>query len=326
MNSQPKVFITRALPQEAMDKLKTECQLEVNTHNRALTRAELEEGIQNVDAVISLLTDNIDAELLDLNPDLQVIANYAVGYDNIDVEACTERGIKVSNTPGVLTETTADLTWALLMAVARRVVEADKFTRSGKYESWGPMLMLGSDVYGKRLGIIGLGRIGKAVARRAAGFNMDVIYYNRSRKEEFAAEQGIEFRNFESLLVESDFISINTPLTPETKRMIGEREFKKMKNSAYIINTSRGAVIDEKALLHALRTGEIAGAGIDVYEDEPKLTPGLAEQDNLVMLPHIGSASIETRTKMGVIAAENILAGLKNENMPDIVNPEVQQK
>ncbi len=326
MNSQPKVFITRALPQEAMDKLKTECKLEVNTHNRALTRAELEEGIQNVDAVISLLTDNIDAELLDLNPDLQVIANYAVGYDNIDVEACTERGIKVSNTPGVLTETTADLTWALLMAVARRVVEADKFTRSGKYESWGPMLMLGSDVYGKRLGIIGLGRIGKAVARRAAGFNMDVIYYNRSRKEEFAAEQGIEFRNFESLLVESDFISINTPLTPETKRMIGEREFKKMKNSAYIINTSRGAVIDEKALLHALRTGEIAGAGIDVYEDEPKLTPGLAEQDNLVMLPHIGSASIETRTKMGVIAAENILAGLKNENMPDIVNPEVQQK
>lgn len=324
MNSQPKVFVTRSLPQESIDMLKQECKLEVNPHDRTLTRAELEEGIKGVDGMISLLTDNIDAELLDLNPDLQVIANYAVGYDNIDVEACTERGICVSNTPGVLTETTADLTWTLLMAVARRVVEADKYTRAGKYESWGPMLMLGSDVYGKKLGIIGLGRIGKAVAKRAAGFDMEVSYYSRSREKEFEAEYGVELKDIEDLLAESDFISIHTPLTSETEKMIGEKEFSQMKNSAYIINTSRGAVIDEKALLHALREGKIAGAGIDVYEDEPKLTPGLDRQDNLVMLPHIGSASVETRTKMAIMAAENILAGVKNEKMPNIVNPEVR--
>ncbi len=323
MNTQPEVFVTRRLPEKAMDMLKQECKLEVNPHDRTLTRAELEKGIQDVDAMISLLTDTIDADLLDINPDLQVIANYAVGYDNIDVEACTERGIRVSNTPGVLTETTADLTWALLMAVARRVVEGDKYTRAGKYESWGPMLMLGSDVYGKKLGIIGLGRIGKAVARRAAGFDMEVVYYNRSRKKEFEAEQGIKFREFDSLLAESDFISIHTPLTPETEKMIGEKEFKMMKNSAYVVNTSRGAVIDEKALLHALREKEIAGAGIDVYEDEPKLTPGLVSQDNLVMLPHIGSASVAARTKMAVMAAENVLAGLNNDEMPNLINPEI---
>ena len=315
------VYITRQLPRQAVEMLKPECSVEINPHDRALSRGELEEAIKGVDGIITLLSDNIDAELIDMNPDLEVIANYAVGYDNIDVEACSDRDIAVSNTPGVLTETTADLAWALILAAARRIPEADRYTREGRYEGWGPMLMLGSDVHSKTLGVMGLGRIGKAVARRgSAGFDMDVIYYNRSRDEEFEQEYGVEYRPLDELLEQSDFVSLHLPLTPATEKLIGEKELDKMKDEAYLINTARGAVVDENALLHALREGKIAGAGIDVYEDEPKLTPGLAGLDNLVMLPHIGSASVETRAEMAVMAAENMLAGLRGERMPNRIN------
>ena len=315
------VYITRQLPRQAVEMLKPECSVEINPHDRALSRGELEEAIKGVDGIITLLSDNIDAELIDMNPDLEVIANYAVGYDNIDVEACSDRDIAVSNTPGVLTETTADLAWALILAAARRIPEADRYTREGRYEGWGPMLMLGSDVHSKTLGVMGLGRIGKAVARRgSAGFDMDVIYYNRSRDEEFEQKYGVEYRPLDELLEQSDFVSLHLPLTPATEKLIGENELDKMKDEAYLINTARGAVVDENALLHALREGKIAGAGIDVYEDEPKLTPGLAGLDNLVMLPHIGSASVETRSEMAVMAAENMLAGLRGERMPNRIN------
>lgn len=321
---EPKVFVTRELPEKALDMIDKECDMEVFSHDRAMTRAELEEAVQGIDGLLCLLTEDIDDNLLELNPDLQVIANYAVGYDNIDVDACTKRGIPVSNTPGVLTDTTADLAWTLLMSTARRVVEADKFTRTGKYEGWGPMMLLGGDVYGKKLGIIGLGRIGQAVAKRAVGgFDMDVMYHDVNRNQEIEDEYGLEYKvELEDLLQEADFISVHVPLTPQTEKLIGEKEFNMMKDTVYIVNTSRGAVIDEKALVHALRNGDIAGAGLDVYEDEPKLTPGLAGEDNVVLLPHVGSASVETRTKMATMAAENLLAGLKGEEMPNIVNPE----
>ena len=321
--SKPEVFVTRKLPQKALTMIEKECSMEINPHDRAMTRGELKEAIQGIDGLLCLLTDDIDEELLDLNPDLKVIANYAVGYDNIDVEACTQKGIPVSNTPGVLDDTTADLAWTLLMCTARRVIEADKFIRAGKYEGWGPMMFLGGDIYNKTLGIIGLGRIGTGVARRARkGFGMDVNYYDANRKKEAEKELGINYLELNDLLQTSDFISVHVPLTSATEKMIGEKEFKIMKESAYLVNTARGAVIDEKALLQALRDGEIAGAGLDVYEDEPKLTPGLAGQDNVVLLPHIGSASIETRTKMATMAADNLLAGLKGEKMPNIINPE----
>lgn len=325
--SRPRVYVTRKLPQVALDMIAAECDMEVNPHDRVLTREELEEAVKGIDGLLCLLTDKIDGDLLDLNPNLKVIANYAVGFNNIDVDACTKRGIPVSNTPGVLTDTTADFAWTLLMATARRLVEADRFTRAGKYKGWGPMLMLGGDVYGKTLGVIGMGRIGQAFVKRAKGFDMRVIYYDAFRRSgEEEKELGIEYREFEDLLKEADFISIHVPLIPETEHLIGKKELEMMKKTAYLINTARGPIIDEKALVEALKNNEIAGAGLDVYEDEPELAPGLAELDNVTLAPHIASASIETRTKMAVMAAENLLAGLKGEKMPNIVNPEVFNK
>lgn len=321
--SKPKVYVTRRLPQEALDMIAAECDMQVNPHDRVMTREELEEAIQGIDGMLCLLTDTIDADLLDLNPNLKVMANYAVGYNNIDVDACTALKIPVSNTPGVLTETSADLAWALIMSVARRIVESDRFTREGKFHGWGPMMLLGGDIYGKTLGVVGLGRIGQSVIKRAKGFDMKVIYYNTRRKsEEEEKALGVEYRELDDLLKESDFVSIHVPLMPETTHLISERELKLMKETAYLINTARGPIVDEKALVTALREGEIAGAGLDVYEEEPKLAAGLAELDNTVILPHIASASIATRTKMGVMAAENLLAGLKGEKMPNLVNPE----
>ncbi|MFP4661735.1 MAG: 2-hydroxyacid dehydrogenase [Halanaerobiales bacterium] len=321
--SRPKVYVSRKLPQKALDMISAECNMEVNPHDRILTREELEEAIEGIDGLLCLLTDTIDADLLDLNPDLMVIANYAVGYNNIDLDACTERGIPVSNTPGVLTDTTADFAWTLLMATARRVVEADRFVRAGKYEGWGPMMFLGGDVHGKTLGVIGMGRIGKAFASRAKGFNMRVVYYDAFRlSPEEEKELGIEYLELDELLSLSDFVSIHVPLIPETKHLIGQSELELMKKTAYLINTSRGPIVDEKALVMALIEGEIAGAGLDVYENEPELMPGLVELDNVILAPHIASASIETRTKMGTMAAENLLAGLKGNKMPNLLNPD----
>lgn len=319
-----KAYVTRRLPEKALEMIAAECALAVNPHDRVLSRSELEDALQGIDGLLCLLTDTIDGPLLDLNSELKMIANYAVGYNNIDIAACTQRGIPVSNTPGVLTETTADLAWALLMAAARRVVESDRYVRSGKFIGWGPMMFLGSDVYGKTLGIVGMGRVGQAVARRASCFNMKVLYYNRTRiNREEEINLHVEYCDLQTLLQESDFVSLHVPLDDQTRHLIGEKELKMMKSTAYLINTARGPVVDEKALVRALRSNVLAGAGLDVYEDEPRLASGLSELDNTVLVPHIASASVDTRTRMAVMAAENLLAGLKGEKIPNLVNPEI---
>lgn len=323
MGLKPKVFVTRRLPQKALDRITAECDMMINPEDRVMTREELREAIKGVDGLLCLLTDTIDASLLDLNPNLKILANYAVGFNNIDVDACTARKIPVSNTPGVLTDTTADFAWTLLMAVARNLVEADTFTRAGKYRGWGPMMFLGGDVYGKTLGVLGLGRIGQAVIKRSQGFSMEAIYYDthrRSPEEERAL--GVEYREFEDLLKEADFVTIHVPLLESTRHLIGERELSLMKETAYLINTARGPIVHERALVEALREGVIAGAGLDVFEYEPEMAEGLVDLEDVTIAPHIASASVETRTKMAIMAAENLLAGLKGEAIPNLVNPE----
>jgi len=320
----PKIYVTRNLPQEGIDLLKTQFEVDVNPHDRVATRQEIIAGIRGKDALLCLLTDEIDAEIMDAGPKLKVIANYAVGFDNIDIKAATERGIAVTNTPGVLTETTADLAWVLLMAVARRIVESDKFMRSGKFQGWAPMLYLGNDIHGKTLGIVGFGRIGRAVARRASGFDMRVLYADRARApEEHEKACNAVFCPLDTLLGESDFISLHVPLTESTRHLISSAQFDMMKESSILINTARGPIVDEKALVRALREGEIAGAGLDVYEQEPGFEPELAEMDNVVMVPHIGSASVETRTKMATMAASGAIDVLRGRMPAHLVNPEV---
>jgi glyoxylate reductase len=264
---------------------------------------------------------------MDSAPRLRIISQYAVGYDNIDVKAATERGIYVTNTPGVLTETVADFTMALMMAIARRVVEADKYIRQGKWKvGWHPLYFLGTDLYGATLGIVGLGRIGSAVARRAKGFDMKILYYDVVRRENLEKELGAKFVDLDTLLKESDFVTLHVPLTPKTKDLIGERELKLMKPTAYLINTSRGKVVDEKALIKALKEGWIAGAALDVFYQEP--TPPdnpLLELDNVVVAPHIASASLETRSRMAEIVAENLIAFKEGKKPPTLVNPDVMK-
>ncbi|MBA2132967.1 D-glycerate dehydrogenase [Hydrogenispora sp. UU3] len=308
------------MPQPALDLLSASCEVEVNEEDRVLTKAELISKVKGRDAVLCLLTDTIDAEVLDAAQGVKIFANYAVGYNNIDVEAATKRKIWVSNTPGVLTDTTADLAWALIFAVARRVVEADRFTREGKFKGWAPMLFLGQDVTGKTLGIIGGGRIGEAVGKRAQGFAMKVLYNDIVRNVEFEKATGATYVDKETLLKEADIISLHVPLLPETRHLIGAHELSLMKPTAILINTARGPVVDEDALVKALKAKQIYGAGLDVFEEEPKVHPGLLELDNVVLLPHIASASMETRTKMGLMAAENILAVMKGQVPPYHVN------
>ena len=323
-----KVFVTRKLFDEAISLIEEYADVEVYESEEEPAPYDLIlEKVRDIDGLLCLLTDKIDARIIEAGERLKVISNYAVGYDNIDVEAATKRGIYVTNTPGVLTETTADLTWAILMAIARRVVEADKYVRAGRWvHAWGPKMMLGSDVHGKTLGIVGLGRIGSAVARRAKGFNMRVIYYDVFRREELERELGLEYKPLEELLKEADYVTLHVPLTKETYHLIGERELGLMKTTAYLINTSRGAVIDQKALYKALKERRIAGAALDVFEKEP-IDPDdpLLELDNVVLTPHIGSASVETRKKMAMIAAENLVSVLKGVEPPNLVNPEVRE-
>ena len=319
-----KIFVTRRLPDEGIEMLK-EHELEIYEGNAPPSKEEIIEGVRGKDALICLLTDKIDGEIMDSSPYLKIIANYAVGIDNIEVEEATKRGILVTNTPGVLTETVADLTWALMMSISRRIVEGDEFMREGKFKGWAPLLMLGGDVYGKTLGIIGAGRIGRAVARRARGFNMKVIYYSRERKKEME-EIGGKFVDLPTLLKESDFVSLHVPLTQETYHLIGEKEFKMMKSSAYFINTARGKCVDERALVKALKEGEIRGAALDVFENEPYVTPELKELKNVIITPHIGSASYETRSKMAVMVAENVIAVFNGKMPPNCVNPDAWKK
>lgn len=322
-----KVFVTRIIPEAGLKLVLENCDAEVWQEETPPPREVLIEKIRDCEGVLTLLSDKMDAEVMDNAPKLRVISNYAVGYDNIDVPEATKRGIMVTNTPGVLTETTADLAFALILATARRIVEADKYTRMGIWKTWGPMLLLGRDVYGATLGIIGFGRIGQAVARRAKGFNMRILYYDIKSNEEAERELGAEYRDLPSLLKEADIVSIHTPLTKETYHMIGEKELYLMKPTAILVNTARGAVVDQKALYKVLKEKRIFGAGLDVYEKEPidKDDP-LIELDNVVLLPHIGSASVETREKMAIMAAENLLAGLRGERPKHLVNPEVLER
>lgn len=325
----PKVFVTRRLPRVAMEVLEENFDIECNPHDRVLTRQELLAGVAGKDGILPLLTDRIDDELLDAAGDqLKIVANYAVGFNNIDVPALTARKIPATNTPGVLTDTTADLAMGLLLAVARLIVPADVYTRAGKYEGWAPLLFVGSDVHHKTLGLLGFGRIGYAMAKRAAGFDMKVLYTDVAPVDSEIEDQvGAKFVDKETLLKESDFISVHVPLTPETKHILNTTDFELMKPSAYVINTARGEVVNEEALARALGAGQIAGAGLDVFEFEPKIHPGLMAMDNVVILPHIASASLETRGKMGLIAADNLIAMLiKGETPPPTcLNPEIYE-
>lgn len=313
--AQHKVFITRKLPGPAEEIIAGVATYEVFEEDRAIPRPVLLQKVKGKDGLLCLLTDKVDAEVMDsAGRGLKVISNYAVGYDNIQIEEAKKRGIVVTNTPGVLTETTADLAWTLLMATARRVVEADAFTRQRLFSGWSPTLFLGVDVYGKTLGIVGLGRIGYAVARRARGFDMRILYYDvLGPLPEKVREVGAEFRPLPELIQESDFITLHTPYSQQTHHLIGEKELRSMKKTAILVNTSRGAVVDEQALVRALREGWIRGAGLDVYEKEPALAEGLSQLPNAVLLPHIASASVETRFRMAEIAAKNLVAVLEGK-------------
>ncbi len=327
--ARPRLFITRTLPGDAIDRLRRVYDVEVWEDYAPPPYSVLESKARDADALGTLLTDRIDCRLIESSPRLRIVAQYAVGYDNIDVECATRHGVYVTNTPGVLADATADLTWALILAVMRRIVEADREVRSGAWHAkgvgWHPTYMLGMEVTGKTLGIIGLGRIGREVARRARGFKMRILYHNRRRlPREVEEELGVEYRSLEDLLRESDIVSIHVPLTSETRGMIGERELRMMKPTAILVNTARGAVVDEEALARALREGWIAGAGLDVFTQEP-LPPDhpLARAPNTVLAPHIGSATIETRTRMADMVAENLLAFARGEVPPNLVNREV---
>src|SRR5215217_4936059 len=307
-----KVLVTREIPEAGLRLLEG---FDVSVlFERPPERDELLEAVRGANGVLSTATEKMDGEVMDAaGRGLEVIANMAVGYDNIDVQAASERGIVVTNTPGVLDETTADVAFLLVLAAARRLGEGERLLRAGEWEWWGPKQLRGFDVWGKRLGIVGLGRIGQAVARRGRGFGMEILYHNRSRKEEAEEELGARYLELDELLRESDFVSIHTPLTDETRHLIGERELGLMQETAVLVNTSRGPVVDEATLADALEDGRIFAAGLDVYEEEPKVQPTLLKLENVVLAPHIGSATIETRDRMATLAAKNLRAVLRGE-------------
>ena len=326
------IFITRRIAEVGLEVLRaagadvTTCQ---EDDERGVPRASLLEGVRKCDVLLSLLTESVDREVLSTNPRLLGVANMAVGFNNIDVPAATELGVPVTNTPGVLTQTTADLTWALILAVARRLPEAHNYMVAGRYRIWGPNLFLGTDVSpgagGQRkvLGVVGYGRIGEAVAKRATGFDMDVLAYDPFNRDGVQASPHVEWAELEDLLRTSDFVTLHPLLTPETHHLIGAEQLRMMKPTSYLINAARGPVVDERALVRALSEEWIAGAGLDVYEDEPRMAPGLAESPNAVLLPHIASASRDTRGMMASMAATNALAHLHRERAPNVVNPAV---
>jgi len=319
-----KVFITRQIPQPGIDLLlENGFEVEVFSEEKPIPNKVLLEKIKNLDALLPLLTDPVSKEVIENSDKLKIIANYAAGFNNIDLEAATVRKIVVTNTPGVLTEATADLTWALIMAVSKRIVEGDAYTRAGKFNGWGPLLFLGSEVNGKTLGIVGAGRIGSAVAQRAFGFKMNILYTDKKINDKIENKLNGKNVKLDELLKNSDFISLHVPLTEKTFHLIDKEEFQKMKNTAFIINTSRGPVVNESALVKALQLNQIAGAGLDVYENEPEFKEELNQLKNTVLLPHIGSATLETRTKMAIIAAKNIISYFKGIRPLNIINPEV---
>lgn len=321
----PKVYVTRLIPNEVLSIITDRFDCRVwRREDEAVPRDTLKAEVAGAHGLYTMLTEKIDADLLDSAPNLRVVSNMAVGYDNIDVAECTKRGIVVCNTPGVLTDTTADLAFALLMAAARRVPEAERFVLESKWSTWSPMLLTGVDVFGSTLGIVGLGSIGEAVARRAKGFSMKVLYYNRHPRKDLEAELGVERTTLDELLERSDFVSLHVPLTENTRGLIGARELNMMKPTGVLVNTSRGQVVRERDLYVALRERRILAAGLDVFEEEPLPQDSpLRELDNVVLLPHIGSASIATRKKMAVMAARNLVQVLSGERPDHPVNPEV---
>jgi glyoxylate reductase len=323
MSDSPSLLVTRELVPSVMEALRTRFEVDVFDGEGAITREDLLKRIQGADAALTLLTEKVDAEFFDAaGPQLRIVANHAVGFDNVDVPEATRRGVPVSNTPEVLTETTADLAWALLLSAARRIAEGDRFLRSRTPWIWGPQMMMGVDIHGKTLGVVGFGRIGQAVARRASGFGMKVIYSSSSGPRKV---DGItaEHREFDDLLRDADFVSVNVALNDSTRHLFGEEEFRAMKPTAVLVNTARGPVVDEAALARALKAGEIFAAGIDVFEKEPEVHPELLECENAVIIPHLGSATIDTREAMGMLAAENLFAVFEGRNPPTLINPEV---
>jgi len=322
----PKVYSTHALFDEARKILDTKCDIQYWCEAERPPREEVLSRVKDKEALICLLTEKVNEELLRAAPKLRIVANVAVGYDNIDVDACTKRGVVATNTPGVLDETTADFAWALLFAVARRVAEGEQLARSGNWKGWNLDQLCGADVWGKTLGIVGFGRIGRAVARRASGFQMKVLYSDAVRAPKEVEESlNADFRDLNALLAESDFVSVHVPLLPETHGLFNAPRFYRMKPTAFFINTSRGPVVDEAALVAALENKRIAGAALDVFENEPFIHPGL-KRSNVVLTPHLASASIETRAKMAVMAAENVLALFQGQRPRNILNPEIFKK
>ena len=324
--AKPKIYVTRQIFDEAVDRLREATDMKYWDSEMPPSRDELLREVQDIDGLFCLLTEKIDAELFDAAPNLRVVSNMAVGFDNIDVAEATKRGIPVGNTPGVLTETTADFAFALLMAAGRRVSEGDRYTRAGNWKTWGPMVLLGQDIHGSTLGIIGFGRIGVEMAKRAKGFGMNIVYYDVIRNEEREKEYGATYcSDVKDLLAQSDFVSIHVNLTPETRHLINADTLSGMKSTAVLVNTSRGPVVDQTALYHALKDGTIGAAGLDVTEVEPiSMDDPLLTLENVIIAPHIASGSVVTRTKMSLMAVDNLMAGLNGEPLPNTPNPEVR--
>ncbi len=322
--AKPKVLVTREIAGEALKRLKQHFIVDSNQQDRPLSTTQLIRKLKGKDGVVTLTTDLISEAVLAKNPQLKIVSNVAVGYNNLDVVAATKRGVMMTNTPGVVDDTTADLTWALILGAARGLSNADRAVRAGKWKRWRMMEFLGQDIYGKTIGIVGFGRIGRGVARRAMGFNMKVLYASRSRASE-SVEQ--EFRasyvDKHTLLRESDVVTLHLPLFPETRHYIGAKELGMMKKTGILVNASRGPIVDEKALVKALKAGRIAGAGLDVFEKEPALASGLNKLANVVLTPHIGSGSFDTRLKMSNMAVTNCIAGLTGQRPPNLLNPDV---
>jgi len=326
--TKPRVFVTRRIPDKGLEMAQQAADLEIWLDPLPPPYATLLQKVKGCEALLCLLTDRIDANLMDaIGPQVKVISQMAVGFDNIDIAAATARGIPIGNTPGVLTDTTADFAWALLMAAARRVVEGDKFTRAGKWQTWGPIDFLGPDVTGATLGIVGFGRIGQGLAKRAQGFDMRILYFDTQRYPEAEQKYGAQFVELDTLLRESDFVSLHTVLSQATYHLMDDARLGQMKRSGILINTSRGPVVDPAALYRALSSGTIAYAALDVTEPEPiKLDDPLLSLDNIIIAPHIASASYQTRDKMATMAAANLIAGLQGARLPNCVNPQVYDK
>ncbi len=325
--AKPKVFVTRLIPEEGLALVREATDMKLWEDELPPPRDVLLKEVREVEGLVSLLTDKIDAELLDANPRLKVVSNMAVGYDNVDIPAATERGVPIGNTPGVLTDTTADLAFTLIVASARRIQESIDYVRAGQWKTWGPTLLMGQDIHGATLGVVGFGRIGQGMAKRASGFGMRVLYYDVYRRQDLEQSMGVTYADMDTLLRESDFVTLHTDLNESTRHLMNAAAFAKMKRTAFVVNTARGPIVDPQALYEALKAGKIAGAALDVTEPEPiPMDSPLLSLPNCLIVPHIASASVATRGKMAQMAAANLIAGLRGDKLPTCVNPQVYER